>query len=71
MSTDKVNMIPQSGKDITWETLVTDSKEAIKTHKETIGRLNKSIVFFKRQIEDGKPFPKVREEISKRHQETS
>jgi hypothetical protein len=71
MSTDKVNTIPQLGKDITWKMLITDAQKAIKTHQETIARLQKSIVFFTQQDATGVAFPVLGKEEVKRHEDCS
>ena len=56
------------GQDITWERLIRDSQSQIDSYRKMINRLNKSIIFFKKQADSHVPFPKI---ISGRHQDLS
>jgi hypothetical protein len=71
MSLDKVNDETQLSQDITWKDLIKDSETQIKTYREKIGLLNKSIIFFRSQEDGGVPFPKTGKEQPKRHQNKS
>ncbi len=68
MSTDSVNGESYTKKDETWQLAIRDSEAEIEACQKKIGKLRKSIIFFKKQSEMGVPFPV---KISPRHEETS
>lgn len=63
MALDKVNKIENESEtteqDITWEKLIFDSEAKVKSCKEKIASLRKSIIFFKKQASIGNEFPRL------------
>jgi hypothetical protein len=57
MSIDIVNAKGLTKKDITWDSLVSDSESQIKVYRQKIEELRKSIKFFKKKASLGVPFP--------------
>jgi hypothetical protein len=46
MSRDKVNTDFKNAQDVSWEALIRDTKTEIKTRKQDLVSLNKSLIFF-------------------------
>jgi hypothetical protein len=57
MSVDKTEGENPPKQDISWKSAISDAEKQIQTHQETIKRLRKSIIFFKKQEEASVPFP--------------
>ena len=57
MSSHSVKREEQTKKDMTWRDLISHSEEQIRAMTGRIKQLSKSIVFFKKQIYCGIPFP--------------
>ncbi|MGA8090095.1 MAG: hypothetical protein WCA10_22685 [Terracidiphilus sp.] len=65
MRVDNVNPIREidasSSVDITWNRVISDAECEIKTYKDKINKLRKSINFFKKQQSLGLEFPRLRD----------
>jgi hypothetical protein len=57
MSRDIVNSESETKQDISWDSLISASESKIKEFRGQIGKLRKSLVFFKKQRDSGVPFP--------------
>jgi len=57
MSRDNVQHENNTKIDVTWECLIEHSEAEIRSCREKIARLNKSIRFFRKQVEGGAAFP--------------
>lgn len=57
MSTDNVKYEEKTKIGITWNALIQESESEIRSCREKIAKLRKSVVFFKKQLESDVAFP--------------
>lgn len=57
MSTDKVNSEVNAKKTVDWTDLIEHSEQEIQSHQKKIRDLRKALSFFRKQHDDGAPFP--------------
>ena len=60
MSVVDVKVKGESANNVCWKTLISDAEARLEILHEEVRRLNKSIIFFKKQEDIGVPFPQTK-----------